>query len=162
MSQPSPDRERTSAGVTVPPPLIYLGALILALAVDAIIGGPVTGIGSTLRWTIGAALIVAGFAIPLVASAQFRMAGTEVRPWRPSTALVTSGVYRYTRNPMYLGLTLIYAGIALIADSVLTLLTLVPLLAIIQYGVIRREEHYLEITFGEVYRRYKRRVRRWF
>jgi protein-S-isoprenylcysteine O-methyltransferase Ste14 len=161
MSQPAPDLDVKTAGVVVPPPLIYAGVLAAALLLDWLIGGPVTGIGWTPRLVVGAVLIVAGFAIPLAASAQFRVAGTEVRPWRPSTALVTHGVYRYTRNPMYLGLTLIFAGIALLADSVITLVALVPLLVVIHYAVIRREEHYLEITFGETYRDYKRRVRRW-
>jgi len=99
--------------------------------------------------------------VPLVASAQFRMANTDVRPWKPSTALVTTGIYRYTRNPMYAGLTLIFLGVALLADSVITLALLPPLLVVIATAVIRREEHYLEITFGEEYRQYKRRVRRW-
>lgn len=161
MSQPSPDLEMKSAGVVVPPPLIYAGTLAAALLLDWLIAGPVTGLGQTPRVLIGVALAVIGIAIPLVASAQFRMANTDVRPWRPSAALVTTGIYRYTRNPMYLGMTLIYAGIALLADSVLVLLLLLPLLALIHYSVIRREEHYLSITFGEAYRDYKSRVRRW-
>ena len=161
MSQPAPEVEQKNAGVVVPPPLIYAGVLVFALAMDALLGGPSIGLDGTPRMIAGGVLLAVGFAIPLIASAQFKMAGTEVRPWKPSTALVTTGVYRFTRNPMYLGLTLIYAGIALLADSVITLLCLVPLLAVIHYGVIKREEHYLEIIFGESYREYKRRVRRW-
>jgi protein-S-isoprenylcysteine O-methyltransferase Ste14 len=107
------------------------------------------------------ALILVGLAVPLVASAQFRVAGTEVRPWKPSTALVTSGMYRYTRNPMYVGMTLIYAGLSLLANSVIALAFLPPLLVLITYAVIKREEHYLEVSFGEPYREYKQRVRRW-
>jgi protein-S-isoprenylcysteine O-methyltransferase Ste14 len=162
MSQPSPDLETKSAGVVVPPPLIYAGTLAASLLLDLWIGGSATGLGSTFRAVIGIALIVIGLAIPIVAAAQFRKADTEVRPWKPSTALVTTGIYRFTRNPMYLGMTLIYAGLALLADSALALLVLLLLLAIIQYGVIKREEHYLEITFGEAYRDYRSRVRRWF
>jgi protein-S-isoprenylcysteine O-methyltransferase Ste14 len=161
MSQPAPEPEQKNAGVIVPPPLIYLGVLVAALAVDALAGGPVTGLNWTPRLMLGAALIVVGVVIPLIAAAQFRIAGTEVPPWKPSSALVTTSVYRFTRNPMYLGLTLIYAGIALLADSVLALIGLVPLLAVIHYGVIKREEHYLEIVFGEAYREYKQHVRRW-
>jgi protein-S-isoprenylcysteine O-methyltransferase Ste14 len=161
MSQPAPDLEQKHAGVVVPPPLIYAGALLLGLAVDYFVQGPATGLPWSLRLPAGTVLVLIGFAVPLVASAQFRMANTDVRPWKPSTALVTTGIYRYTRNPMYASLTLIFLGVALLADSVITLALLPPLLVVIATAVIRREEHYLEITFGEEYRQYKRRVRRW-
>jgi protein-S-isoprenylcysteine O-methyltransferase Ste14 len=161
MVQPAPELETKSAGVVVPPPLIYAGVLALALGLDAAVGGPSFGLAWTPRMVAGTVFTLVGFAVPLVASAQFRMAGTDVRPWKPSSALVTTGLYRITRNPMYLGLTLIYAGLALLADSVIALAILPALLVAITYAVIKREEHYLEITFGEDYRRYKQRVRRW-
>jgi protein-S-isoprenylcysteine O-methyltransferase Ste14 len=110
---------------------------------------------------LGGALFAVGLAVPLIASAQFRAADTDVRPWKPSATLVTTGLYRYTRNPMYAGMTLIFAALALLADSVITLILLPPLMVLITAAVIKREEHYLEITFGDEYRRYKRSVRRW-
>jgi protein-S-isoprenylcysteine O-methyltransferase Ste14 len=161
MSQPAPEPDRNHAGVVVPPPLIYAGALALALGLDYALGGPSLALGWALRGAIGGALILAGLAIPMIALAQFRHADTDVRPWKPSSALVTTGLYRYTRNPMYLGMSLIYAGFAVFADSVAALAFLPALLVLITYAVIKREEHYLEITFGEAYRAYKRKVRRW-
>jgi protein-S-isoprenylcysteine O-methyltransferase Ste14 len=161
MSEPAPDLEKKHAGVIVPPPLIYAGVLAFALAVDYAVEGPGTGIPWTARMVLGGALFAVGLAVPLVASAQFRIADTDVRPWKPSSTLVTTGIYRYTRNPMYIGMTLIFAALALLADSVIALVLLPPLLILMTVAVIKREEHYLEITFGEEYRRYKRRVRRW-
>ena len=104
----------------------------------------------------GAAALLAG------ALAGLRRAGTNVEPWLPSTALVTTGVYRFTRNPIYLAMTLLYLAVALAADSLLALLLLVPLLGIVRHGVIGREEHYLDAKFGESYRDYRAAVRRWF
>jgi protein-S-isoprenylcysteine O-methyltransferase Ste14 len=161
MSQPAPDLEKRTAGVIAPPPLIYLGVLVLALLADFTLGGPGFGLDGSARWLAGGALLLLGLALPIVAVVRFRSVGTEAAPWLPSTALVTTGIYRFTRNPMYIGMALIYAGISVVADSVLALLCLVPVLAIITYGVIKREEHYLEVTFGEPYRAYKQKVRRW-
>ena len=91
-------------------------------------------------------------ALPL--SAQAGMVSTE-------QALVTGGIYRHTRNPLYVALALVYAGIAVAADSLWALMFLAPCLGVIRYGVIAREEAYLERKFGEEYRRFKSAVRRW-
>jgi protein-S-isoprenylcysteine O-methyltransferase Ste14 len=84
------------------------------------------------------------------------------RTLEPSTAIVSTGVYRFTRNPMYLAMALIYVALAMALDSGVALLLLAPLLLAIQHAVILREERYLERKFGEDYLRYKRSVRRWF
>src|SRR6185437_783921 len=87
--------------------------------------------------------------------------GTTVSPYSASKALVSSGPYRFSRNPGYLGMALVFAGISLMTSSVWALVALVPTLAVIEFGVIHREERYLERTFGEEYRAYRARVRRW-
>ena len=112
---------------------------------------------------IWAAVVVlaAGLIIGLLAAGLFRRAGTDVKPWRSSTALVTDGPYRWTRNPMYLGMCLVYVGLAIAADSLAALLLLIPVLIIIQTQVIAREERYLEGKFGDEFRAYTARVRRW-
>jgi protein-S-isoprenylcysteine O-methyltransferase Ste14 len=161
MSEPSPELEQKHAGVVVPPPLIYAGTLMLTLAIDYAIDGPGLGIDWMFRMAMAVGFVVLGLAIALIPTVQFKQADTDVRPWKPSTALVTTGVYRYTRNPMYVGMSLLYAGLALFADSVIALAFLPALIALITQFVIKREEHYLEITFGEDYRAYKQRVRRW-
>lgn len=161
MREPTPSNGHKHAGVVVPPPLIYAGTLALALAVDHLAGGPGFPLARVWRLGAGGVLFAAGLAIPLIASMLFKLAGTDVRPWKPSSALVTTGVYRYTRNPMYLGMSLAFAGLAVMADSVVALAALVPLLAVITHAVILREERYLESVFGDAYRGYKARVRRW-
>ncbi len=92
---------------------------------------------------------------------QFRAAGTNVETWRPTEAIVTRGVYARTRNPIYLAMLAIYTGIALGVDSAWLLALVIPLALVLRYGVIAREERYLEAKFGEPYRAYRATVRRW-
>ena len=114
-----------------------------------------------LQYALGAILIAAGGASAVLGIRRFRAADTNVKPSLPATTVVSDGIYGFTRNPMYLGLSLVYAGIAVATDSIWTLALLVPLLTLMGWGVIGREERYLEGKFGEDYRVYKARVRRW-
>ena len=93
---------------------------------------------------------------------RFNRAGTNVPTYRPTTALVTGGPYRYSRNPLYISLFLAYAGIGIVADNLWILALGVPLFLIMRYGVVAREERYLERKFGQAYRDYKASVRRWW
>jgi protein-S-isoprenylcysteine O-methyltransferase Ste14 len=148
-------------GVIAPPPLLFAGALAGGLVLDFLLLRLPTGVPGAVRYGLAALLLVAAVALAVAALTRFRRAGTRVEPWRPSTALVTDGVYGFTRNPMYMALTLAYVAIAVAADSVIALVFLVPLLVAMHYGVILREERYLEAKFGDAYRRYKHTVRRW-
>jgi protein-S-isoprenylcysteine O-methyltransferase Ste14 len=145
-------------GVVAPPPLIF--AVPLGLGLVAQHFWPVQILPPDSGRLAGIGCIVAGLA-GLAGRIAFSRAGTSPNPWTPTSALVVSGVYRYTRNPMYLGLTLIYIGITLWVDTPWPLLPLPIVLAVIQRGVIAREERYLEARFGEEYRQYRARVRRW-
>lgn len=148
-------------GVVAPPPLIFGGFLLAGLALDALSGDLGINLPAWLRYL--AAILLAGLAASLLLDAlrRFRRAGTRVEPWQPSTAMVTGGVYRRSRNPIYLGMALAYLAVALAANGIFTLLLLVPALVVIDLGVVRREERYLEGRFGEPYRRYRAGVRRW-
>ena len=155
--------ERTNipdhSGVKVPPPLIYVGAFVLGLLLERRF--PILELPQTPRQVV-AVLCIALWAILTVWSiGLFRRAGTNFIPIKPTTALVFSGPYRFTRNPMYLGFIVLYAGLALWFSAVWALLLLPGVIAGIQYHVIAREEQYLERKFGEQYLRYKARVRRW-
>ena len=153
--------EPDSAGVRLPPPFIYLGALLLGLAADRFVTLSSFGIDGWLRVVTGALLFVAGAVVMLAAAGLFRRLGTNVRPSKPTTLIATTGPYRWTRNPMYLGMALIYAGLAIGFDGPIAF-ALLPLVLIgIQMQVITREERYLEAKFGDDYRRYKAEVRRW-
>lgn len=109
----------------------------------------------------GLALVVVAFALMLWGRRTLTSAGTNVDPKRPTTAIVTSGPYRFTRNPLYLGLALAYLGITLAVNTWWGIVVLAPLLLIMHAGVVRREERYLENKFGESYRQYRARVRRY-
>ena len=109
----------------------------------------------------GAALFAIGGVIAGTAIRQFRRAGTDFKTHRPSTAIVTGGLYRHSRNPIYIALALAYAGIAVAADGLWAMALLVPTLVVVHHGVIAREERYLEGKFGDEYLRYKASVRRW-
>jgi protein-S-isoprenylcysteine O-methyltransferase Ste14 len=149
------------AGVVAQPPFIFLGFLAAAAVLEAIIPLPVAASYPTPRYVAGALLIVVAFAIVFAAAGRFRSAGTNIPPSLPTIALVTDGIYARTRNPLYLGSTLIYGGLAVAAGSLWTIIVMVPMLWVINVGVIAREERYLERKFGDVYRAYKGRVRRW-
>jgi protein-S-isoprenylcysteine O-methyltransferase Ste14 len=146
--------------VVAPPPLIYLLPLVVALAVGRWQPSPVL----PGRWPllVGPAFLIAGCCLLWPALSAFRKARTNPKPWKPSTTLVTAGPYRFTRNPMYLGFTCIYLGVALWVNSLWPLLALLlVVLPVMQQFVIRREERYLERTFGAPYRAYLETVRRW-
>lgn len=151
--------ESAHSGVKFPPPLIYLGLLLAGLGIDWLMDLPPLGIPAS--WLLGAVPILAGIALLVAALGIFRRHDTPPEPWRPSSAFVGSGIYRWTRNPMYLGMALIYLGLAIGLESIGALILLPAALFIVQTQVIAREERYLDARFGEEYRAYKSRVRRW-
>jgi protein-S-isoprenylcysteine O-methyltransferase Ste14 len=113
------------------------------------------------RILIGALLVVAGVALVTLAHRSFKEVGTNVKPWKPTLHLATNGVYTRLRNPMYVCLMLVVGGIAIAHPSDWTLALLVPMAFVLHFGVVLREERYLEAKFGEDYRRYKESVPRW-
>ncbi len=147
------------AGVTFPPPVMYLLCLLAGFLVDYFV--PVELLPNGVQYIIGGVLIVGGLAINLSGIIQFRKFETNVRPDRPSSALIVTGPYRFTRNPLYVGLFLVYAGIAVASDSVWVLALLIPIMLITQILIVPREERYMERRFGGEYLEYKGRVRRW-
>jgi protein-S-isoprenylcysteine O-methyltransferase Ste14 len=149
------------AGVIALPPLIFLGFLAAAAVLEAVVSLPVLAAHALSRYLAGAVIAACGFVIIFLAAWRFRAAGTNIPPSLPSTALVVDDIYRRTRNPMYLGTTLVYLGLGVAAGSIWAIVLVVPLLWVINTGVIAREEHYLERKFGDAYRAYKARVRRW-
>lgn len=157
-----PAEGRDSAGVRFPPPLIYLVPLALGIwlrRLDPLVQVPPT-VELPLR-RIGAVLVVVALALMFWALATFWRAGTAVIPHRSATTLVMRGPYRLTRNPMYLGLTMLYLGVSLWAAAVWPLLFLPMVIVIMRVAVISREEAYLARRFGDQYRQYRAQVRRW-
>lgn len=156
------DIDHDTARVRFPPPLAFVAALLIGMGLERVIGSPeIPVIGSDTLHTLGILAIVLGAGIVLSAIGLFRRAGTDPKPWKPSSALVTDGVFRWSRNPMYFGMALAYAGVAMLLDSLTVLALLVPLILILQKEVIEPEEAYLEQRFGPAYREYRTSVRRW-
>jgi protein-S-isoprenylcysteine O-methyltransferase Ste14 len=145
--------------VIAPPPLIYLGGLGVGFALNGVVGG--ASLSPRVARPVGAGLIVAGAGLMGSFVQAFRRARTPVDPYSPSEAIVTEGPYRLTRNPGYLGMALTYVGIATVSNAPWALVPLPVVIAVIDRGVIAREERYLERKFGARYTDYKRNVRRW-
>lgn len=150
------------AGVVAPPPLIFIGFLMLGWAVEKYVVGDLSlGLPDMVRRWSAVILIVLGFLLEGEAAERFRQKQTALEPWKPTAALATGGSYRLSRNPIYLGFAIIYAGISIGLNSPIALALLIPCLIVIDIFVIRREERYLEARFGREYLDYKSRVRRW-
>lgn len=151
-------------GFMVPPPFIFALGFTLGWLVDAYVTplrfGPPPPESAGLRLT-GEVLIILGAILALWAALTFRRARTSVLPFRPASTLVVEGPFRFSRNPMYVGLTAIYIGAALAMNMVWPVVLLPPTLLALYVLVIRREELYLERRFGPAYSDYRDRVRRW-
>jgi len=150
-------------GVIAPPPLIYAIPLLLGLILHMLYPVRlVRDLPRLVRGFLGGSLV--GFALTFVTIAfrTMRRANTNVDPTKPTTSLVVEGPFQVTRNPLYLSLTLFYAGITILVNSLWTALMLPVILVVMRKGVIDREERYLERKFGEHYLHYKASVRRWF
>lgn len=145
------------------PPLLFLACLALGLALDRLLPLPLP-FADRLPWSVGTAggvLILIGFGIAVAGARNFSRAATPVRSNQPVRALVTTGIHGWSRNPIYVGMIFVYAGIGLAARSPWVLILALPLVVILRYGVVAREETYLERRFGDAYRDYRARVRRW-
>ena len=149
-----------SPNVLILPPLLYL----LGFAVGFILHvfAPRSIVARPLAYVLATPLLVAGIGLGMWARLHLKRRGTPVDPRRPTTALVTDGPFRYSRNPLYLRVTLLYLSFAFFVNDVWLLAVLPVVLIVLQVGVISREERYLEAKFGDEYRAYKASVGRWF
>jgi len=151
-----------TASVIARPPLLFLAALLIGLASDRLLAWPFAVPGTDLvHWITAASLILVGMALFAAGIRSFLRAATPVPTNQPTRVLVTTGIHSWTRNPIYLGMFLVYGGIGIAARSPWTLILTLPLAVTIRYGVVAREEAYLERRFGDAYREYKARARRW-
>ncbi len=148
--------------VIVFPPLILAATVLLGYLLQWPLPiGFLATFGQSLRIPLGVIVIVAGISLAATGRRMLTRLGTNVSPLRPTTALATDGIFRWTRNPLYSGGTLVMLGIAIIFALDWVLLLIVPSVLILHFGVVRREEQYLEKKFGERYRHYKLNVARY-
>ncbi len=148
-----------TAGVIAPPPIIFL----IGISAGGLLNlwWPLPFVADGWRWVVTAGLVAAGLGLGFMALGALHHAQTSADPFEPSTALVMTGPYRYSRNPIYLGFVLISLGAACGLNSLWIILFLPLVIGVLHFGVIVREELYLEGKFGETYSRYKAGVRRW-
>ena len=160
-ANPDPTRpvpEAANLGVARPP-LVYLGSI--ALGVILHFTGPISLLPRGVSPYFGAPLVLLAIALFLFAVRTFRAAGTPVPGNRPTTTIVRTGPYRFSRNPIYLAFSLLQLGIAMWVNSLWLVLTLLAAVAVMSFVVIPREERYLEARFPSEYSPYKASVRRW-
>jgi protein-S-isoprenylcysteine O-methyltransferase Ste14 len=148
-----------SPHVVAPPPLIFLAGFLIGLLLEWLM--PLHfALGSALKW-IGWLLAVASGILAFWAFRAMRRAGTNIDPRAPALAVVSDGPFQFTRNPLYLSLVLLTLGAALFFNVIWAVATLIPVVLIVHFGVILREERYLASKFGQTYLDYKQKVRRW-
>lgn len=154
---------RDNPGVIAPPPLLAAAAIILGLLLDWLLPAYMLTLALSIvsRVVIGVVLIGAGLALIIPANLELRSAGTHAEPWKPSVALVTDGIFGWLRNPMYVGGTFFLAGLAILLASDWMLVMTVVFVMVLHFGVVKREERYLEQKFGDAYRQYRDRVPRY-
>ncbi|MEM7398860.1 MAG: methyltransferase, partial [Pseudomonadota bacterium] len=134
-------RTKDYADVAIKPPFLFLGALLLGFVLTLWLPiGPGIAQPNGAGLALGITFMVAGFALAMFPARRFYEAGTSVMPGEPSTVLVRDGAYRVTRNPIYIGLILIYFGLCLVLTSVWLLILIIPIVIILHRGVVKREE----------------------
>jgi len=151
--------DEKGAAVKFPPPLIYL--LLMLVAYGAHYLWPL-GIGGLpgLEY-FGLALVVLGLGIVILLSRSFKRARTSIEPWKPTTTIISTGIYAYSRNPIYVAFCLVPIGTGIFLNSFWILVSFIPSVILVYYIAIKKEEQYLEDKFGDEYVQYKSKVRRW-
>jgi protein-S-isoprenylcysteine O-methyltransferase Ste14 len=149
-----------TANVVIRPPIAWALAIVAGLALDWLYPWRLVPASIPRAW-VGGGVFAVGLTLAIWAIVTMRAAGTRVETYKPTTEIVDDGPYRFTRNPIYIGMFLAQTGLAIGFDNLWLLAMLVPFCLVIRYGVIAREEAYLDRKFGAVYRDYKSRVRRW-
>lgn len=142
-----------------PPPVVFLLVIFAACGTHYVLPIPVADLA--LLPYIGAAVVILGLGMVFLASRYFARAATPIEPWKPTTTIISSGMYRYSRNPIYVAFCLIQIGIGLMLNSVWVAASFVVSAALVYYLAIRKEEAYLQAKFGADYIDYRNRVRRW-
>ena len=154
------DQDEKGAGVKFPPPLIVLGSILAGYAMHFVLPLPIRD--SREIMIAGIVLVTIALVIIIIAALSFRRAKTHIEPWKPTSAIVSSGIFGVSRNPIYLAFCCATIGIGLILNSWWVLFSFLPTAVLIYIIAIKPEEAYLERNFGDEYLVYKSRVRRWF
>ena len=155
------DPVERGAHVRFPPPLVFLGATLLGVAFEYLVAPAPVSVGSPLRLVGGLLILSCGVALVVSARIHFTRTGQSPIPWKPSPSLILKGPYRFTRNPMYLGITLVEIGLGLAFNILWISLFAFLALLVVHLIAVLPEERYLSEKFGEPYRAYLASVRRY-
>jgi len=153
------DSSTDHPNVIIHPPVFYLAALLVAYGLSWVYPLPI--FQSMIPRLSGLVLTIAGLSVIAHGRRLMKAHGTNIRPTRPTMVIIESGLYRYSRNPLYLSLTLAYCGLTLLINTWWGFVFLPAVLLSMHFLVVLREERYLENKFGDVYRAYRARVRRY-
>jgi len=154
------DSERDGAAVVIPPPLVFLAAIVVAVVMGWLWPRGVW-FDAPLRYVVGGVGLLASGWLLSGAIGQFKRMDQDPKPWRPTPAITEAGPYRFTRNPMYLGFAAFTVGLGFVLGNGWFVPAALLAALAVQRTAIVHEEAYLERKFGEAYLAYKRRVRRW-
>lgn len=157
----NPPTTRDGAAVRLPPPVLFLCSTLLGGAAQVALGVGALPLARNTAFGLAALFTLSGATLLLWASGLFKRSGQDPRPWRSTPALIISGVYRYTRNPMYVAMAMAQAAFGFGFRSLWILLLLPASIVLVYVTAIRHEERYLEDKFGNEYVAYKQKVRRW-
>jgi protein-S-isoprenylcysteine O-methyltransferase Ste14 len=153
------DNDKTGASVKFPPPIVFLLFMLMAYGLHYLNAVEVGSLPTPM--IVGTFIVILGFVIILISSHSFKQAQTNIEPWKPTSQIVSSGIFAYSRNPIYVAFCIITVGIGLILNSLWVVLSFVPSIIIVFFIAIKKEEVYLENKFGQEYLSYKNNVRRW-
>ncbi len=149
------------AQVRFPPPVAFLIGILIGVALEYLVVPAPVPVGRAISVIGGLLLVMAGIGFIASARILFKQTGQNPVPWKPSPALISKGPYRFTRNPMYVGVTLVQLGIGLAVNNLWILLFAVPALVAVHFTAVLPEERYLSEKFGESYKAYLTKVRRY-
>ncbi len=154
------DPPRDNPGVLVFPPVLVAGTLVFGLVLHWLRPWRLP-LAFPWRLLIAVPLLILALALGLWGERSMHGSGTNVNPGLPTTAIVSAGPFRFSRNPLYLCLIGSFVAVTLAVGTIWPFILLVPMFLVLHFGVVRREERYLEAKFGDAYRAYKGQVRRW-
>ena len=159
---PDASSSEKGAAVRIPPPLTYLATIVAGILIHSfILEFRIDALSNTARISAGILVCLLGFILLILSFDHFKRTGQNPKPWKSTPELILKGIYTRTRNPMYIGMGLIQAGLGVSLNNLWITVFVAVALGVVHFTAVRPEEIYLEQKFGEAYCNYKKSVRRW-
>jgi protein-S-isoprenylcysteine O-methyltransferase Ste14 len=158
---PAAENAQGGARVRIPPPLVFLVSIVLGVVLHYGVSRLYVPFGRALQLVTSVLLVVGGLSLAGSAFGLFKRSGQDPKPWKPSPSLLLQGPYRFTRNPIYVGMTMLQVAVGLALDDLWVVLLAAPSLLVVHFTAVLPEEAYLEERFGDPYRQFKATVRRY-